>query len=239
MNKPNLLLFCFLFLAAVFLQEAVAQGNLKLNLDAGATYNSLDYNLSNRIDSRYNGRWGFAANLSLEYRFYDSFFVSGGVSFMQHNFEFERTGSREGWYTKSRNNYLNIPVLVGAYLINNPFKSEGLWLRVAGGAYTGYWLSMKRKGQYPVLFEVQMDGEKPLSEKISERYDFKRNENQLNRIHYGIQGQFQAGYSFGKYGIYASYSYLYGLSGLQKNNVNDRDMFHKTSMINIGISRNF
>ncbi|MGS2764533.1 outer membrane beta-barrel protein [Sinomicrobium sp. M5D2P9] len=239
MNKPNLQLCCFLFLAAVFLQEAVAQGNLKLNLDAGVTYNSLDYNLSNRVDSRYNGRWGLAANLSLEYRFYDSFFVSGGVSFMQHNFEFERTGSREGWYTKSRNNYLSIPVLVGAYLINNPFEEKGLWLRVAGGAYTGYWLSMNRKGQYPVFSELQWDGSFPLSEKVRERYDFKRNENQLNRIHYGLQGQLQAGYSFGKYGIYASYSYLYGLSGLQKNNVNDRDMFHKTSMINIGISRNF
>ncbi|MGS2760900.1 outer membrane beta-barrel protein [Sinomicrobium sp. M5D2P9] len=160
------------------------------------------------------------------------------LSFVQKNFEFERYDSRDGWYTKFTNNYINLPIMVGAYLINNPFESEGFWLKVAGGAYTGYWLRMNRKGQYPVFFELNDDGF-PLSEKIDEKYDFKKNENQFNRIEYGLQGQFQAGYAFEKFGVYASYSYLYGLSGLQKNNVNDRDMYHKTSMITLGISHNF
>ncbi|MDG3583788.1 outer membrane beta-barrel protein [Galbibacter pacificus] len=163
MKKANLLFCLFTVLSFLFLHNAEAQDRLRINFDVGVTNNELDYNLSNRVDSKYSSRWGYTTNLSLEYRFYQSFFISGGASFVQKNFEFERTGAREGWYTKSTNNYISVPVMAGAYLINNPFKEKDAWIKIAGVAYTGYWLSMKRKGQYPVIFELTKEYIFPIS----------------------------------------------------------------------------
>ena len=77
--------------------------------------------------------------------------MSTGVSFLQKNYKYERTGSRSGQYTDYKNNFLSFPLLVGAYILNNPHESKGVWIKVAGGMYTEYWLNMKREGQYPVL----------------------------------------------------------------------------------------
>ena len=41
--------------------------------------------------------------------------------------------------------------MIGGYILNNPHESKGVWIKVAGGMYTEYWLNMKREGQYPVL----------------------------------------------------------------------------------------
>ncbi|MDE5450545.1 PorT family protein, partial [Elizabethkingia meningoseptica] len=83
-----------------------SQSKVRIGLDAGYTYNVMHANLSNLVDSKYSGRYGFGMNLSGEYMIWKPFFVSTGVSYLQKNYKFERTGSRAGWYTDYQNSFL-------------------------------------------------------------------------------------------------------------------------------------
>lgn len=216
-----------------------AQHHFNVALDTGMTSSILNTDLSNLVDSRYKSRTGFGINLSGEYMIWKSLFVSVGLSYQQKNYQFERTGSRTGWYTKYDNDFLTAPLMLGAYILNNPHETKGVWLKVAGGMYSEYWLSMKRKGRYPVFGELQESGEFNYTE-LSDTYDFKRNENQLNRWGYGIIGKAQIGYSFKKFDLYGSYNYQHGLSDVNKDN---QDKSQKASirshMISIGASYKF
>lgn len=216
-----------------------SQQKVKLGVDAGYTYTSLNQNLSNLVDSKYNSRYGFGINVSVELPIWKSLFVSSGISYLENNYEFKRTGTREGWYTKYNNDFLSLPLLVGGYMINNPYESTGVWIKVAGGMYLDYWLSMKREGQYPVLSELQEDGTFNYT-KVSDKYDFNKNENQLRRFGYGLQGQLQLGYSLNKIDLYTSYNYQYGLCDMSKNTVsNNQKMTRNSYMLSAGVAYKF
>lgn len=72
----------------------------------------LNGNVSNLVDTKYSGRYGFGVNLSGEYMIWNSLFISTGVSFLQKNYKYERTGTRSGQYTDYKNNFLTFPLLV-------------------------------------------------------------------------------------------------------------------------------
>lgn len=231
----NVLYICIFFFGA----SLFGQTKLKLNLDAGYTYSSMNANLSNLVDSKYTSRYGFGANLSAELSIWKGLFISSGVSYLQKNYEFSRTGTRNGWYTKYDNEFLSLPLLLGGYILNNPNESNGIWLKVAAGMYTDYWLSMKREGQYPVFAELQPNGQFNYI-KVSDKYDFKENENNLRRFGYGLQGQVQLGYSFSKLGVYASYNHQHGLSDINKDNINtNQKMIINSYMLSAGLTYKF
>lgn len=215
MKKMNLFLLSFVFANA----GMKAQSKLKVCLDAGYTYSVLHANLSNLIESKYSPRFGIGINLMGEYVVWKNLFISTGVSFLQKNYEFKRSGSYEGWYTKYTNDFLSFPLLIGGYILKDPYEDKGIWIKLAGGMYTDYWISMKRKGQYPVFAELQSDDTFKY-EKASDSYDFKKNENQLSRFGYGLQGQAQVGFSFKRFDLYTSYNYQYGLSDINKSDIN-------------------
>ncbi|MCL1663401.1 PorT family protein [Elizabethkingia ursingii] len=215
------------------------QNKFKIGLDAGYTYSVLNGNLSNQVDSKYSGRYGVGVNLSGEYMIWNSLFVSTGVSFLQKNYKYKRIGAHSGWYSDYTNNFLSFPLMIGGYILNNPHESKGVWIKIAGGMYSEYWLSRKFDGQYPVFSELQPDGSYPYT-KVSGAYDFKENENQLNRWGYGVQGQAQLGYSFKKFDVYGAYNYQYGLSDI---NLTNKDKATKEAlrsyMISVGVSYKF
>ncbi|MDV3751526.1 outer membrane beta-barrel protein [Elizabethkingia anophelis] len=216
-----------------------AQNKFKIGLDAGYTYSVLNGNLSNLVDTKYSGRYGFGVNLSGEYMIWKSLFVTTGVSFIQKNYRYERTGTRSGQYTDYTNNFLSFPLMIGGYVLNNPHESKGVWIKVAGGMYSEYWLSRKFDGQYPVFAGQKPDGSFPYT-KVSGTYDFKENQNQLNRWGYGVQGQAQLGYSFDKFDLYGAYNYQYGLSDINLTNQdNNKKEALRSYMISVGISYKF
>ncbi|QGN24067.1 outer membrane beta-barrel protein [Elizabethkingia anophelis] len=216
-----------------------AQNKFKIALDAGYTYSVLNGNLSNQIDSKYSGRYGVGVNLSGEYMIWNSLFVSIGVSFLQKKYKYKRTGIHSGWYSDYTNNFLSFPLMVGGYILHNPHESKGVWIKIAGGMYSEYWLSRKFDGQYPVFGELQPNNTFPYVE-VSDTYDFKKNENQLNRWGYGVQGQAQLGYSFDKLDVYGTYNYQYGLSDINLTN-KDKAMKEalRSYMISVGVSYKF
>lgn len=227
--------FCLFLLGA----GLSAQNKLKVGLDVGYTYNALNGNFSNLIDTKYAGRYGFGINLSGEYMIWKSLFVSTGISFLQKNYKYERIESHNGWYSDYTNNFISLPLMIGTYILNNPHQDKGVWIKAAGGIYSEYWMSRKYDGQYPVFSGLYPDGNVPYV-KVSGKYDFKENENQLDRWGYGIQGQAQLGYSLKKLDIYAAYNYQYGLSDINMYNEdkNKKESF-RSYMISLGLSYKF
>lgn len=240
MNKTLCKALCLcLFSSASLGLFAQNQNKLKVAVDGGYTYTAMNANLSNLVDSRYTTRYGFGINLSGEYLFWKSLFVSTGVSYLQKNYQYERTGSRSGWFTKYNNDFLAFPLLVGGYILNNPHESQGVWIKLAGGMYTEYWLRMKREGQYPVIGELQENGNFNYIQ-VSDTYDFEKNENQLNRFGYGMQGQAQLGYSFKKFDLHAACNYQYGLSDINKSQADkNQKMTTRSYMISLGVAYKF
>lgn len=230
-----------MFLCLSFASKGLfAQKKLfKVGLDVGYTYNVVHTNLSNLVDSKYTGRYGIGVNLSGEYMIWKSLFVSTGVSLLQKNYEFNRTGTRSGWYTKYNGNFLSVPLMIGTYVLNNPYQDKGIWLKLSGGVYTDYWLSLKREGSYPLLGELLPDYSNYTYRKVSETYDFKKNENQFNRLGYGLQGQIQLGYSFEKIDVFASYTHQYGLSNIYETENKEQKMSNRSYMISVGASYKF
>ncbi|WP_300491751.1 outer membrane beta-barrel protein [Flavobacterium sp.] len=211
MVKKVVWLFCFyFFLSSIALQ---AQSKFKAGFDMGYTYSNLNANLSNLVESKYSGSYGFGASLTGEYAIRKPVFLKTAVSFLQKNYTFRRTGSRLGWYTKYYNDFLSIPFLVGVTVFSSADKSQGVWLKIAGGTYIEYLMRLQRKGQYIALTENRY-------KKVSETYDFKKNENMLNRLGYGLQGQLSLGYSFKKWTFYGTGNYQYGLSDISMANTN-------------------
>ncbi|MCC9043628.1 PorT family protein [Myroides sp. M-43] len=224
---------------STYAQSEQKENRFKVGIDLGYTNTSLNANISNLVDSKYNSGGGFGVNVSAEMSIWKTLFVSTGVSYLQKNYEFERTGSREGWYSKYNNDFISVPLLVGGYLINNPYTSDGVWVKVAGGIYSEYWTKMKTKGQYPVFPELQSDGTFNYTQ-VSEKYDFKKNENQLRRLAMGLQGQVQVGYSIEKIDVFLGYNYLYGLTDTYKyDSPGDKKITRDSHMVSVGAAYKF
>ena len=225
---------------SLYAQSEQSENNrFKVGVDAGYTNTSLDANISNLIDSKYSARGGFGVNISAEMNVWKTLFVATGISYLQRNYTFERTGSRKGWKSQFDNDFISVPVLVGGYLLNNPYTSNGVWIKVAGGIYSEYWTKMKTKGRYPVFTELQPD-ESFNYTTVSEKYDFGKNEKQLRRLAMGLQGQFQIGYSLDNLDFYASYNYLYGLTDTFKYHTPGKKKTTRDShMITIGAAYKF
>ncbi|NAW52137.1 PorT family protein [Elizabethkingia argentiflava] len=231
-KKCKTLCFCLLSVGT----GLCAQNRLKLDLDAGPIYSVLNTNRSNLTQIKDVGQYGVGVNLGAEYKIWKTLFVSSGISFHQKNFKIEGFERKEGKYTKETNNFLSFPLLVGGYILEVPQGNSGVWLKVAGGMYTDYWLTRKRTGNYMVFTELQEDGS--FNETVvTEKYNFKENENQLNRFGYGLQGQAQLGYSFKSMNIYAAYNGYYGLSDINKaNRDTDQETKIRSYMLSIGVS---
>ncbi len=217
-----------------------AQSKLKVGLDMGYTYSNLKANLSNLIESKYRGGYGFGVNVSGEYTFWKSLFLTSGVSYLQKKYTFKRTGIYSGWYTKYHNDFLSVPLMVGGYIVEVPNGKKGLWIKVAGGMYGSYWMRMKRCERYPALSEVSATDYGTVYRLVSDTYDFKKNENMLNRFGYGMQGQLGLGYSFSKFSVYGTYNQQYGLSDISKSNQNQNlKKTIRSYMISVGTSYRF
>ena len=217
-----------------------AQSKLKVELDMEYTYSILNANLSNLIESKYSGGYGFGVTVNGEYPIWKSLFLATGISYLQKKYAFQRTGIYSGMYTKYHNDFLSVPLLVGGYILEVPKGQQGIWIKVAGGVYGSYWMRMNRQGRYPVLSEFSPVNYEITYKLVSDTYDFKTNENMLNRFGYGMQGQLTLGYSFSKFDIYGSFNQQYGLSDISKSNKNKNlKKTIRSYMISVGTSYRF
>lgn len=215
------------------------KGHSKISLDAGLVSSNRNSNISNLINSNYYSRNGAGVNLSFEYMFFKSVFVTTGVGVLQKNYAFVRDGIDKGWYDDYNRVMVQVPLMLGTYLFNNTYKGKGFWGKLAVGGYMDYVSSLKRDGQFPVFAEPRYDDERNYA-KVSETYDFKENRNGLRRTTYGLQGQAQVGYTYQKYDFFGALGYQYGLTDITNYNQDEnRKATINSTVFTLGVSYKF
>lgn len=236
MRKPTLI---FMLLGIMLIPSLVKAQRFRASLDIGLSKSVLNSDVSNLANTCYETKTGVATGVNFEYNLFQDFVVGTGLRFMQRNYEYRKTDRITGTHTLYENNFINIPLNVGLYIINNPYKEKGIWLKLQAGLFYEYFTRMHRQGDYPVFAQLQED-DSFISTRVSETYDFGKNENNLKRNLFGIEGKGEIGCSFRNIDVFASYTYQYGLSDIYKAKTSSNRKSNRiSSIISLGIAYKF
>ncbi len=230
----------FFLLIAIFTNTSLsAQSKFRVSLSGGWNNNDITYSASNRVNTEYEGERGNYFKAGVNFKVYKNISIQTGLMYVDKNYRFQRTGAREGVQTLYNAKYFNIPVMVGFQPLHNTLKNTKFNFDVFAGTYVGWWNTLDRESTVQVFAELNFDGFP--TKTISESYDFKANENQFNRVDFGLQAETRVGYNFYKnMNVFLEYSFMYGLSDNQKNQLRQTSKYYyTTSNYGIGISYNF
>lgn len=147
------------FVLAAYVAQAQTPDGVKspwaIGLHGGWTSTSISRYNGGRMDEAYSALGGIEAVLQARYTFNSWFALRANLAFMQRSHRMDRNlNYLDPVYTEHLNSYLMLPVLAD-------FSFGGPRLRghLLAGAYTGYWLSERRRGttywmtDYYVYFE--------------------------------------------------------------------------------------
>ncbi len=210
----------------------------KVGAEAGVSCSVLDIDVSGLSNTTYKVRPGFTMGVTAEYNVVDNLAVGMGISFVQRDYLYQHTKG-DVWKTRYNNNFVSIPLTVGYYLLHNPYKEKGLWLKPHVGVYYDYFTSMHTKGTYYMTIMEGYNGEGAyLNYKTT--YDFGTNDNHFRRSLFGGEVGVQAGYSFGRIDAFAGYRFQYGFSHIYKEKSRtSKTARRNSSIITVGLSYKF
>ncbi len=210
----------------------------KVEAETGVSFSVLDTDVSGMPNTAYKVRPGFTFGVAAEYNAVDNLVVGLGVRFVQRNYLYQNLGY-DAWDTRYTNSFISVPLTVGYYLLHNPYKEKGLWLKPQVGVYYSYFTSMHTKGTYPMNIMEGYEGDGTHLEYKS-TYDFGANENHLRRSLFGGEVGVQVGYSFGRIDAFAGYRYQYGFSHIyQEKSLTSKTARRNSSVITVGASYKF
>ncbi len=215
-----------------------ASNRWKVEAEVGASISTLDINVTGLPNTAYKVRGGVAFGVAAEYNVVDNLAVGLGVRFVQRNYLYENSGSNP-WNTRYTNNFISVPLTVGYYLLHNPYREKGLWLKPQVGVYYEYFTSMRTKGTY--IMDL-MEGYNGAGVHIDyeSKYDFGSNDNHLRRSLFGGEAGLQVGYSFGCIDAFATYRYQYGFTHIyQEKSRTSNTARRNSSVITIGAAYKF
>ena len=133
----------------------VARAQWSVGIMAGYDYNSYSMAKGYAYDYRYGGMGGLEVTVPVQYNFLDWLGVRADISYVQKGHTMHRTGIYEGLWTKTRDHYLHIPLMVSF-----SFGGERVRGWVDAGGYVGGWLASWQKGidEYPIGSEPDQEG---------------------------------------------------------------------------------
>ncbi|WP_435261979.1 hypothetical protein [Tenacibaculum sp. nBUS_03] len=231
--------FLLLFITLFTNHTISSQEKYRISLSGGANSNDITYSASNRVNTEYTDNSGNYFKAGFNFKAYKSISIQTGLTYIDKNYQYQRTGSREGISTIHRAKYFNIPVMVGIQPLQNSLKSTKFNFEVFAGPYVGWWNSLERESTVEVFGELDFGGFPRKT--VVESYNFDKNENQFNRVDYGLQAETRVGYNLYKdMNLFIEYSFMYGLSDNQKNELRKTsNYYYTTSNYGIGVSYNF
>lgn len=201
----------------------------RVEAEAGVSCSVLDADVSGLGGTTYKVRPGLALGLVAECNVVDHLAVAAGIRFVQRNWLYQNLGS-DAWNTRYANNFISIPLTVGYYLLHNPYKEKGLWLKPQVGVYYDYFTSMHTRGIYYMNLMEGYSGD-GIYQVYKSTYDFHTNENHLRRSLFGCEAGLQVGYSFGRIDASVGYRFQYGLSHIYQ----DKSRTSKTARRNSSV----
>ncbi len=229
-----------LFLAFLVNVSISAQSKFSISLSGGLNDNSITYSASNRVDTEYIGKSGNYIKAGFNLKIYNNISIQTGLTYLDKNYQFQRTNTREGIYTFYDTKYFNVPIMVGIQPLHKLLKNTKFNFEVFAGAYIGWWNSLNREATVQVFSELTLDNKYP-RKKVTESYDFSTNENHFNRFDFGLQAETRLGYNFYRnFNVFLEYSLMYGLTDNQKHQLRKTSRYYyTTSNYGIGLSYNF
>ncbi|RBW62420.1 hypothetical protein DS884_02135 [Tenacibaculum sp. E3R01] len=229
-----------LFFITFFTNQTIsAQEKFRVSLSGGGNSNDITYSASNRVNTEYTGNTGSYFKAGFNFKVYKNISIQTGLTYINKNYKYQRTGAQEGIGTLHRAKYFNIPVMVGIQPLHNALKNTKFNFEVFAGTYVGWWNSLERESTVEVFGGLNFNGFPRKT--VIESYDFDKNENQFNRVDYGLQAETRFGYNVYKnMSVFIEYSFMYGLSDNQKKQLRKTsNYYYTTSNYGIGISYNF
>lgn len=218
----------------LFLISFSAYSQFSVGIEGGWNKNRLVTSTGYRSFAQYNKADGFAIGIPVRYQILDWLAVQSGVTFIQKNYEWRRTHYFEGVYQKSKNSYLQIPLLA-----NVSFGGSKLRGFVNGGGYAGYWVSGKVKG---LSFEPYNTSDGPYgvlgnykTYNYDEKYEFSDERDRRIELGWILGG----GVSYllkGRYQLFAEYRYQYALTDQQKAYMTAGQIprYNETGIVQVG-----
>ena len=233
--NPSFKRALLLFLVAIVCNLSLsAQNKVRVSLSGGLNDNDITYKANNRINTEYQNEGGNYFKAGVNFKIYKNISIQTGLTYLNKNYRFKRTGFLSDITSLYETRYFNIPVMVGIQPLANVFKNTRFNFEILGGAYVGWWDSLDRDSSTISTSSIGIT-------KVSESYNFDTNENHFNRVDYGLQAETRLGYNFYKnLSIFVEYSFMYGLSDNQKNHLRQTSKYYyTTSNYGLGLSYNF
>lgn len=208
-NRIIYLKWMVLFLFAFHISSVSAQW--KVGAQAGYTNNSLSTTSGYAYDRNYNVLGGFTVGIPVQYEFVNWFALQTDLSYAQKNYASHRSGIYEDIQSDTKNGFLQLPVYT-----HFSFGGEKLRGFVNAGAYVGYWVSSKTKGNQLQYFYEVIDPDAMAPYHFNEKVPFdSRRDNRLDGgvmmglgLEYQLTPQIQ---------LSVEGRYYRGLTDLQKN----------------------
>ena len=170
-KRIYLLILCTLSFVTLSIQKAQAEGEWRLGINGGATWNHYSIDKQYQTDYRYPSQWGGTAGVYTQYNFLDWLGVRAGAYFAQRNYKHTRVQYENMLNMRYENNYLLFPVTV-----NFSFGGQKVRGFVNAGVYGGAWLNYRRvgtDGNYVGMSRAYtFDEQMSLNTKKDERGDF-------------------------------------------------------------------
>ena len=241
--NPSFKRALLLFLVAIVCNLSLsAQNKVRVSLSGGLNDNDITYKANNRINTEYQNEGGNYFKAGVNFKIYKNISIQTGLTYLNKNYRFKRTGFLSDITSLYETRYFNIPVMVGIQPLANVLKNTKFNFDILGGVYVGWWNSLDRNSSTRIFSAdgFNVDPEDTIVS-ISESYNFDTNENHFNRVDYGLQAETRLGYNFYKnLSIFVEYSFMYGLSDNQKNHLRQTSKYYyTTSNYGLGLSYNF
>ena len=171
MTKKIYLLIIALCTMVLLPERVQAQGEWRLGINGGATWNHYSLDKQYQSDYRYPTQWGGTAGMYTQYNFLDWLGLRAGAYFVQRNYKHTRVHYTSMLNMRYENNYLLFPVTA-----NFSFGGQKVRGYVNAGVYGGAWLNYRcvgNDGNFVGMPETkEVDEQLSLNSKRDERGDF-------------------------------------------------------------------
>ncbi|MFC6102407.1 porin family protein [Olivibacter domesticus] len=227
------ILFCCNFIALK------TQAQLEVGISGGYNKNYLYTSTGYRAFTKYDAVSGFELGVPIQYHFNEWLAIQAEPSYIQKNYEQNRSHFFEGVYQKNTNSYIQLPLMAH-------FSFGGKQLRgfLNIGGYGAYWASGKVKGAVANVFDngPEIPDDQDIDEYFqlnqphhyNEKYTFDSRRDR--RLELGLMAGIGIEYAIlNKYRLFVEGRYYYSLSDQQKNYmINQIPRYNDTYGVRIG-----
>jgi hypothetical protein len=121
----------------------------RAGLEGGPDFNSIQTNISNVPMTEYAAVSGYQVGIPMQYRINDYLSLEAVPTLLQKSYKLVWKGTLDSNFVRSRNTYLQLPLLVDL-----SYGWHGFHLTGQFGAYSARWLHGRVQGSLPNLFTL-------------------------------------------------------------------------------------